>query len=153
MVSVLEQRYKDNSDLCKFIELVNSGKIKIQNRKKSDVKKDLDKEKLPHSVLSIEISKLTDEEKEELLKKNREIHDEIEYVKATSIEDMYLNDLAKLRKELEKDFPEQLNSPKKRSSLKKSVETEVVKDSTEEETSEKPKKKTKKTKITSNTLL
>ena len=77
----------------------------------------------------------------------------IEYVKATSIEDMYLNDLAKLRKELEKDFPEQLNSPKKRSSSKKSVETEIVKDSTEEETSEKPKKKTKKTKITSNTLL
>ena len=153
MVSVLEQRYKDNSDLCKFIELVNSGKIKIQNRKKSDVKKDLDKEKLPHSVLSIEISKLTDEEKEELLKKNREIHDEIEYVKATSIEDMYLNDLAKLRKELEKDFPEQLNSPKKRSSSKKSVETETVKDLTEEETSEKPKKKTKKTKITSNKLL
>ena len=66
------------------------------------------------------------------MKKNQEIHDEIEYVKATSIEDMYLNDLAKLRKELEKDFPEQLNSPKKRSSSKKSAETEVVKDLTEE---------------------
>ena len=48
-----------------------------------------------------------------------------------------------LRKELEKDFPEQLNSPKKRSSSKKSAETEVVKDLTEEETSEKPKKKIK----------
>lgn len=105
MVSVLEQRYKENSDLCKFIELVNSDKINIQNRKKADIKKDLDAEKLPHSVLSVEISKLTDEEKAELLKKNQEIHDEIEYVKATTIEDMYLDDLKKLRKELEKDFP------------------------------------------------
>ena len=113
IVSVLEQRYKDNSDLCKFIELVNAGQIVIRNRKKADVKKDLDAAKLPHSVLSIEISKLTDEEKAELLKKNQEIHDEIEYVKATTIEDMYLDDLKNLRKELEKDFPEQMNNQKK----------------------------------------
>ena len=112
MMSVLEKRYKDNSDLCRFIELVNGGKIVIQNRKKADVKKDLDKEKLPHSVLSIEISKLTDEEREELLQKNKEIKDEMEYVRATSIENMYLDDLKNLRKELEKDFPAQRNVKK-----------------------------------------
>ena len=107
----------------------------------------------PNRKRTIEFKVMLSPEEAELLKKNQEIHDEIEYVKATSIEDMYLNDLAKLRKELEKDFPEQLNSPKKRSLSKKSAETEVVEDSTEEETSEKPEKKTKKTKITSNTLL
>lgn len=106
MINVLNKKFADNDAICRFIALVNSGKIKIQNRKKSDVKVDLDKEKLPHSVLSVEISKLTDEEKEELLKKNMEIQSEIEYVKATTIEDMYINDLKKLRKELSKDFPE-----------------------------------------------
>lgn len=113
IVSVLEQRYRENSDLCRFIELVNSDKIKIQNRKKADIKKDLDREKLPHSVLSVEISKLTDEEKADLIKKNKDIHDEIEYVKATTIEQMYLDDLKTLRAELKKDFPEVKNKIKR----------------------------------------
>ena len=59
---------------------------------------------LPDSVLSIEISKLTDEDKEELLKKNEQIKKELEYIIQTEIKDMYLNDLKKLKKELEKDF-------------------------------------------------
>ena len=140
MVSVLEKRYEDNSNLCKFIELVNSGKIKIQNRKKEDVKKDLDKEKLPYNVLNVEIYKLTNEEKEELMKKLKEIHDEIEYVKATAIEDMYLNDLEKLRKDLEKDFPEQLNSDVKRST--KSKENKTLASDVVDRTEEQSKKET-----------
>lgn len=104
LVRVLEQRYKDNSDLCRFIDLVNSGKIKVQNRKKSDLKKELAAEKLPATLLAVEISKLTDEEKAELQKKNKELQKELEYIKATSIEDMYLNDLKRLKKELAEDF-------------------------------------------------
>ena len=100
----MEDKYQRNSDVCKFIELVNDGKIKVQNRKKSDIVKELKGYGLPDKVLTVEISKLTDEEKAELLKKNEEIRKELEYIKSTEIKDMYLDDLKKLRKELDGDF-------------------------------------------------
>ena len=104
LVDVLEKKYRDNDCICRFIDLVNSGKIKIQNRKKADIRKDLDNHKLPASVLSIEISKLIDEEKAELRRKNEDIKKELEYIRATDIKTMYLDDLKKLRKELASDF-------------------------------------------------
>jgi len=104
LVDVLEEKLKANTAICDFIDLVNSGKIKIQNRKKADIKKDLKEYKLPDTVLEIEISKLTDEEKALLKKKNEEIKSELEYIKKTGIEEMYINDLKKLRKDLENDF-------------------------------------------------
>lgn len=103
-VDFLEKKYADNSNICKFIDLVNSGKIKIQNRKKAEIKADLKKNELPDTVLSIEISKLTDEEKAELNKKNEEIKKELDYIRNTEIKDMYLDDLKKLKKELADDF-------------------------------------------------
>ena len=106
LVDVLNKKFKENEEVCIFIDLVNSGKIKIQNRKKADIRKDLEEFKLPVSVLSVEISKLTDEDKAELRKKNEEIRKELEYIKATDIRDMYLDDLKKLRKELANDFLE-----------------------------------------------
>jgi len=104
LVDVLQARFENNNSICKFIELVNNGKIKIQNRKKADIKKELKNYELPDSVLSIEISKLTDEEKAQLLKKNEEIKKELEYIKNTSTTDMFLKDLKDLKKELSSDF-------------------------------------------------
>lgn len=104
LVSVKEKQLEENTNLCKFIELVTSGKLILNNRKIADVKKDLDGYKLPYSVLTVQVSKLTQEEKDELLKKNKEIEQELEYIKNTTIEQMYLDDLKNLRKELIKDF-------------------------------------------------
>ena len=104
LVKVKEKQLEDNSNLCKFIELVTSGKLILNNRKMADVKKELDGYKLPYSVLTVQVSKLTQEEKEEILKKNKEIEQELEYIKNTTIEQMYLDDLKNLRKELIKDF-------------------------------------------------
>ena len=104
LVKVKEKQLEDNTNLCKFIELVTSGKLKINNRKIADVKKEMDEYKLPHTLLAVQISKLTQEEKEEILKKNKEIEQELEYIKNTTIEEMYLNDLKNLRKELINDF-------------------------------------------------
>ena len=104
LVSVKEKQLEDNTNLCKFIELVTSGKLKINNRKIAEVKKEMDEYKLPHTLLTVQISKLTQEEKDEILKKNKEIEQELEYIKNTTIEQMYLNDLKALRKELIKDF-------------------------------------------------
>ena len=83
---------------------MNSGKIKIQNRKKSDIKVDLKQHGLSEDVLSIEISKLTDEEKAALLKKNEEIKNELEYIRNTDIKDMFINDLKDIRKKIKDDF-------------------------------------------------
>lgn len=67
---------------------------------------------LPESLLSISISKLTKEEYEALLKENEDIKQEIAYIKNTTIQDMYLKDLAELKKKIEKDFPEDDNPNK-----------------------------------------
>jgi len=104
LVSVKEKQLEDNINLCRFIELVTSGKLKINNRKIAEVKKEMDGYKLPHTLLAVQISKLTQEEKEEIIKKNKEIEQELEYIKNTTIEQMYLNDLKNLRKELINDF-------------------------------------------------
>lgn len=104
LVTVMEKRYEDNNNLCRFIELVNNGDLIISNRKRKDVVEDLKKYDLPDSVLQIQISKLTDEEKKELIKKNKEIEKELKYIKKTTIKDMYLDDLRNLRKTLETEF-------------------------------------------------
>ena len=72
--------------------------------KTKEIKEDLKKYDLPDSVLSIQISKLTEEEKKELLKKNKEIEKELDYIQNTSITDMYIKDLKTLKKEIEQDF-------------------------------------------------
>lgn len=104
LLSVLNKKLKDNSDMCKFIDLIIKGKLIINNRPKSDIKKDMGKYELPDSLISTPISKLTKEEYESLLKENESIKKEIDYISNTTIKDMYLDDLKKLRKELIKDF-------------------------------------------------
>lgn len=112
LVDVLTKKYNENSDVCKFIKLVIEGKIKINNRPKADIKEDLKKYDLKDNMLIVPISKLTKEEYEALLKENESIKKELDYIKNTTIEEMYLKDLKELRKELENDFPEDIN-PKK----------------------------------------
>ena len=104
LVKILEQRYKENSDLVKFIELVCKGKLKIRNRSKADIKIDMDEFKLPMTLISTPMSKCTIEERDELLKQNEDIKKELEYIRNTSEKQMYINDLNELKKELEKDF-------------------------------------------------
>lgn len=104
LVKILEQKYKENSDLVKFIELVCKGKLKIRNRAKADIKSDMDGYLLPFSLISTPMSKVTIEERDELLKQNEEIKKQLEYIKNTTEKQMYINDLQSLRKELLSDF-------------------------------------------------
>ena len=80
------------------------GKLKIRNRAKADIKVDMDGYKLPMELMSTPMSKVTIEERDELLKQNESIRKELEYIKKTTEKQMYINDLDSLRKELEKDF-------------------------------------------------
>lgn len=104
LAKIIEERLQKNTDLIKFIELVCKGKLKIRNRSKKDIKVDMNNYKLTMELISTPMSKVTIEERDELLKQNEEIKKELEYIKKTSEKQMYLNDLAALRKELEKDF-------------------------------------------------
>ena len=104
LVNVISDKLKQNSDICKFIELVIKKKIKIMDRPKAEIKADLDSHNLPHSVLSIQVSKLTQEEREELLKKNDELKKELEYIQSTSEKDMYIRDLVQLHNQYESLF-------------------------------------------------
>ena len=113
LLKVLNERLTSNSDMCRFIDLIIRGELKINNRPKADIKVDMKSHKLPDSLISTPISKLTKEEYEALLKENEEIKREIEYITKTTIEQMYLKDLKDLRKELASDFPTDPNETDK----------------------------------------
>lgn len=104
LVKILEERLKKNDELVKFIELVCAGKLKIRNRSKVYIKNDMREYKLPMELISTPMSRVTIEERDELLKQNESMRNELEYIKKTTEKQMYINDLNSLRKELEKDF-------------------------------------------------
>jgi hypothetical protein len=111
--------------MCRFIELIITNKLIINNRPKSAIKADMKSHKLPEGLISTPISKLTKEEYEALLKENEDIKKEIEYITNTTIEQMYLSDLKNLRKEISDDFPTEKNETDKVKREKKSnVKTE-----------------------------
>lgn len=100
LIGVLNKKLAVNEELCKFIELVLSGELVIAQRPVKQVKADMVKFGLPESLLSTAISKLTEDERKAMLKTNEDIKGEIEYINNTTIEQMYINDLKTLRKEL-----------------------------------------------------
>ncbi len=104
LVSLKEEQLKENSDLIKFIGLVCSGKLKIMNRSKADIKVDLEKKGLDMKLISTPLSKCTIEEMNELQLKNAELVKELDYLKCTTEKEMYLNDLKELRTNIVKDF-------------------------------------------------
>ena len=104
LVTLKEEQLKENSDLIKFIGLVCSGKIKIMNRSKAEIKVDLEKKGLDMKLISTPLSKCTIEEMNELQLKNVELVKELDYLRRTTEKEMYLNDLKELRTNIVKDF-------------------------------------------------
>lgn len=104
MLDILNKKLISNTELAKFIHLIITEQLKINNRSKSDIKTDMKKFNLSENLISTPISKLTKEEYEALLKENENIKNDIAYISNTSIKDMYLNDLKNLKKEIKKDF-------------------------------------------------
>lgn len=100
----LEKKFKENSDLVRFIELIITNKLKLKNRQRADIKADMDKVKLPITLLSTPMSRLTAEEVIALKEQNKEINAQLDYIKKTSVQDMYLNDLTNLKNAIKKYF-------------------------------------------------
>ena len=104
LLKVLNEKLKVNLELCKFISLIINNKLIINNRKKEDIKKDLETYELPEKLINTSLSKLTKEEYNSLQNECTEIKQKIEYITNTTTVDMYINDLIQLKTELEKDF-------------------------------------------------
>jgi hypothetical protein len=120
LLKVLNERLVSNTEMCRFIELIITNKLKINNRPKSEIKTDMKSHKISEGLINTPISKLTKEEYEALLKENENIKKEIEYITNTTIEQMYLSDLKNLRKEISADFPAEKNETDKVKREKKS---------------------------------
>lgn len=103
-IDFLSKKLKENSDMIKFIELIVSNKLKLKNRPKDDIKTDMESYQLPISLINTPMAKLTKEEIESLQAQNKEINEKLDYIKTTSIEEMYLNDLNDLKKNLKSIF-------------------------------------------------
>lgn len=104
MLDLLKTKLEQNSELAKFISLIITNKLKINNRPKNDIVADMKSYSINQSLINTPISKLTKEEYEALLKENESIKNNISYIESTTIEDMYLNDLKNLKKEIKKNF-------------------------------------------------
>lgn len=104
LVKVLEKQYQDNLKLVKFIELVCKGKLKIRNRSLKDVETDMKANDLPKELINTSMSKVTIEERDKIIKDNEAIKERYEYIKNSTIKQLYLDDLKALRKELLPDF-------------------------------------------------
>lgn len=104
LIDILSDKLIKNDYLIKFIDLVIAGKIKVIKRPKVEVIKDLDKFELPHTVLQLPISKLTKEERDEIVAKSKEIKSELKYIKTTTTSDMYIYDLINLHEKLKTEF-------------------------------------------------
>lgn len=103
-INFLSKKLEENSDMIKFIELIVSNKLKLKNRPKDEIKVDMESYQLPINLINTPMAKLTKEEIESLREQNKEINEKLNYIKTTSIEEMYLNDLNDLKKNLKSIF-------------------------------------------------
>lgn len=101
----IEENIIKTNELKKFIDLFLTDKIKLNPKTPIEVtKKVLDQNKIGHWVLETKISKLTKEEYDKLKADLIELDKKLKYVKNTSIEDMYLNDLKEFKNTIKNDF-------------------------------------------------
>lgn len=96
-IRILKEQIQELSEKILFIQLVNDGKIVINKRPIADIKKDLDKYKLPYEVLKLRIERLTKEEIEKYNQEIVELKDYLDYIERTDEKTMYLNDLIELK--------------------------------------------------------
>ena len=95
----LHPNYAETTITCACGNVIKAGSTK------KDIKVDMDNYKLPMSLVStVPFSRCTIEERNELLNQNEEIKKELDYIKATTEKQMYINDLNELKKELIKDI-------------------------------------------------
>jgi DNA topoisomerase-2 len=97
LITLIDQNIIDLLDKAKFIKLVVEGTLVISKRAKSDIEKDCHKFGVTTAGLDLALWKLTQEEIDKAILKIESLRKELVYIKSTSIEQMYINDLIALR--------------------------------------------------------
>lgn len=97
LVDTINKTIIDLADKAKFIQLVVDDKLVINKRSIIDVKKDCDFFSVSYEGLKLQISKFTQEEIEKALTEIERLKEELEYIKNTTPEMMYLLDLKNLK--------------------------------------------------------
>ena len=100
LVETIEKTIIELSDKAKFIQLVVDEKLVVFKRKLEDVKKDCDAFGVTYEGLKLPTIKYTEEEIIKALNEIENLKAELEYIKNTTIEQMYINDLVKLKEEV-----------------------------------------------------
>ena len=106
VIDKLQQEMKELDAKCRFIQLILDGKLKINNRKRSEIESDLSGHKFETEVhdllLRMPIHSLTKEKFDEMQESAKKKEVELKAVQATAPKDMYLTDLKELLKRLKK---------------------------------------------------
>lgn len=98
LISNIKKDIEKATNLSRFIEMVVNGKLEMRNRPIKEIKSVLTKEKINHEVLQVRLTRITKEEYEKLKKEILASEKELEKIKKTPIEKMYLTDLKELLK-------------------------------------------------------
>lgn len=101
-IQILTKKIQDYTHTIEFIRLVISGKIVINNKKKDEIRKQLVQYSLPERVMELKMWTLTNEEITSIERKIQELQAELDYIRSTSIEDMYIFDLIAFKQKLNK---------------------------------------------------
>jgi DNA topoisomerase-2 len=105
-IKAYEAKLKQLEMIRKFIDLYLNGTIIINNSvSQEDLEKTLSKHKIDASVLDIPIKQLTKARYEKLTADITELQTKIDYIKTTSKETLYMNDLLALKEQIKSDFP------------------------------------------------
>lgn len=96
----LEEKIQELTYRITFIEKVINGEIVVVEQKKDVIKKQLVQHKIPDFVMDMKIWNLTEEEITNLRNKIKEYQEQLDYIKRTTIEEMYTFDLIELKKQL-----------------------------------------------------
>jgi DNA topoisomerase-2 len=99
-IDTLNKDIKDVDDRIRFLQLINEGKLVIANRPIQDIRDDMEKEKLPDSLLSLKIEKLSATEIGKYEEKRKTYIEELAYYTRITPAELYINDLVQLKSNL-----------------------------------------------------
>lgn len=96
-IHIIKARIDKSENLINFINLIINEDIVINKRRKADILIDLKQFNVNPEVLDQKIDKLTSDEIDILTQKIIDLKIELDYIKNTSIEEMYVTDLIEIK--------------------------------------------------------
>lgn len=95
----IEKELKRLDGIIRFILAVVSGELEIRNRPIKEVKQWLFDNDINEDALKIQISKVTKDEIEKHRQEMENLKDQLEYIRNTPVEEMYIKELIEIKRE------------------------------------------------------